>query len=145
MTDIRKRFAVLAFLVLGMAGCGGGGGGSQPAEDETTAQTEPAPAETASQDAASEAPVGENTVAAESVKFEPTALTVPAGTTVTWENRETLPVGHTVTSGTPGSPSGLFDLELPQGGSVEFTFAEAGTFPFYCDIHRQMTGEITVQ
>ncbi|MGH8931987.1 MAG: cupredoxin domain-containing protein [Egibacteraceae bacterium] len=144
MTDIRKLLAGLALLVLGAVGCGGGGG-SPPAEDETTAQTEPAATETSTQDAASEASAGENTVVAESVKFEPTALTVPAGMTVTWENRETLPVGHTVTSGTPGSPSGLFDMELPQGGSVEFTFAEAGTFPFYCDIHRQMTGEITVQ
>jgi len=145
MQDIRK---LLAVLMLGIAGCGGGGG-SQPAQDQTPAQTQQAATEEpASEATAPEEPVGEYTVVvrAGSFAFDPTSLTVPVGTTVTWQNREELPITHTVTSGeVPGTPSGVFDMDLPQGESVQFTFDEAGTFPYYCNFHRQMTSEIVVQ
>ena len=75
--------------------------------------------------------------------FTPENLSVPAGTTVTWTNDEDSL--HTVTSGTPESPSGLFDTgEIDTGVEFPFTFDEPGSYPFFCARHDFMTGEITV-
>ncbi len=76
-------------------------------------------------------------------KFTPDDLTVPAGTTVTWTNDEDSL--HTVTSGTPATPSGLFDSgEIDTGVEFAYTFADAGTYPFFCARHDFMTGVVTV-
>jgi len=69
-------------------------------------------------------------------------ITISAGTQVRWTNNH---VTHTVTSGTPGSPSGVFNSgNLPNGSSYQFTFSNAGSFPYYCDIHQSMTATVTV-
>lgn len=55
--------------------------------------------------------------------------------------------GHTVTMGTCGRPSGMFDSGLvPAGGTASFTFTRAGTFPYICQPHCSigMTGTVTV-
>ena len=77
--------------------------------------------------------------------FSPASLTVSAGTTVTWLNKD--PYAHTVTSGTPGSPDGKFDSGIINGnGSYSYTFATKGTYNYYCKIHApNMVGTITVQ
>ena len=63
---------------------------------------------------------------------------VAVGTTVTVTNTDTAP--HTWTAA-----DGSFDSSgLAQGDSFEFTFTEAGTFDFFCNIHPSMTGTITV-
>jgi plastocyanin len=116
---------VLALVLA--AACGGPG--AQP----QTVEAAPAPAA----DSAA-------TVVAKTVRFAPSTLSVPVGAAVTWANEETLPIPHTVTSGTSDAATGAFDLDLPQGGSVTFTFDEAGAYPFFCSIHRQMTGEVAV-
>ena len=55
-----------------------------------------------------------------------------------WVNRGNTP--HTVTS-----DDGLFDSEaLNPGESFMFTFPEAGTFSYHCEIHPFMTGSVTV-
>ena len=70
-------------------------------------------------------------------------LTVNVGTKVTWTNRDGAP--HTTTSGTPSSPSGLWNSgTLSRDNKFSFTFSEAGTFRYYCDIHNSMTGTVTV-
>ena len=78
-------------------------------------------------------------------------VTVRAGTTVVWTNRD--PVQHTVTSGSPSDPDAgsLFDSGssqadwVVQGETYSFTFNEAGVFPYYCRIHgAPMSGTITV-
>ena len=69
--------------------------------------------------------------------FNPGAITVKAGTTVTWTNTG---VTHTVTSN-----SGLFDSgHLGTGDTFTFTFLKAGTYAYHCAIHSSMKGEITV-
>ncbi|HEX2295969.1 MAG TPA: plastocyanin/azurin family copper-binding protein [Actinomycetota bacterium] len=89
--------------------------------------------------------------------FDPASLEVPAGTQVTWTNDDS--VAHTVTSGAqgeqgapgvtedePARPDGLFDADLAEeGDELSFTFEEAGTYRYYCDVHRQMRGEIVVE
>ena len=75
----------------------------------------------------------------EQFKFTPATLTLPAGTTVTWTNKDgTL---HTVTSTTKVFASDGLD----QGGAFSYTFTTPGTFPYSCKLHPQMTGTVTVQ
>ena len=71
--------------------------------------------------------------------FSPPSLTVTVGDTVTWTNSDDIP--HTATA-----DGGSFDTgTLDQGASNTVTFDTAGTFPYHCTIHPQMTGAITVE
>jgi plastocyanin len=75
--------------------------------------------------------------------FQPAQLQVVAGTTVTWTNQDSVP--HTVTAGTRNSPSGLFDSgNVDPGGTFSFTFTDPGTYDYFCSIHPNMDGTITV-
>ena len=76
-------------------------------------------------------------------QFRPDALEMSVGTKVVWTNRDDI--DHTATSGTPDSPDGTFDGAMnEQGDTASFTFAEPGTYPYYCRIHNGMRGEIRV-
>lgn len=71
--------------------------------------------------------------------FSPATVTVPAGTTVTWYNRDSVP--HTATSRTP-----LFDSgRLSRDESFSYTFSQTGSYEYYCTIHPYMTGNIVVE
>lgn len=83
-------------------------------------------------------------ITAQGFTFKPDALQVSAGTTVTWTNNDSAP--HTATSGTPAAKDGRFRGDLGgSGGKFSFTFAQAGTFGFFCEIHTDMKGTITVR
>lgn len=56
--------------------------------------------------------------------YEPETITVPVGTTVSWNN--TTRDYHTVTS-----DDGLFDSRLGGGQSFSYTFLESGTFAYH--------------
>ena len=70
--------------------------------------------------------------------FEPAAVEVPVGATVSWTNSGGAP--HTATANDGAFNSGT----LQPGGSFSHTFSTAGSFPYACEIHPQMTGTITV-
>lgn len=71
--------------------------------------------------------------------FSPATVTVAAGTTVTWTNKDSVP--HTATSRTP-----LFDSgKLDGGGKFSYTFNQKGTFEYYCTFHPNMAGKVIVQ
>ncbi len=79
--------------------------------------------------------------------FNPSDLTVTAGTTVRWTNMDSSE--HTATSQTgPGTliPSGVFDSGLLSPSQFyEFTFSTPGTFYYYCQPHgSSMQGVIRV-
>jgi nitrite reductase (NO-forming) len=77
--------------------------------------------------------------------YEPPALTVPAGSTVTWKNSDSTL--HTVTSGSAESGvSGTeFDSSYLAGGKTfQHTFSSAGTFDYYCTLHPFMKGQVIV-
>jgi plastocyanin len=75
--------------------------------------------------------------------FAPVQVRVAAGGTVTWTDRE--PVEHTVTAGTPDAPHSSFDKVVNEGGTFTFTFARAGTYPFFCRRHpANMQGTVIV-
>ena len=76
-------------------------------------------------------------------QFQPGQLQVKAGTPVTWTNQDDIE--HTVTSGTPERPDGRFNFVLSgKGTTSRFTFTEAGTYPYFCNRHQSMRGEIRV-
>lgn len=78
------------------------------------------------------------TVSIQDFFFAPAQMTVRPGTTVTWVNNGPSP--HTVTA-----DDGSFDSEtLQPGQSFSFTFANAGTFSYHCEIHPSMTGSVIV-
>jgi plastocyanin len=71
--------------------------------------------------------------------FGPATLTVPAGTTVSWTNRDDIP--HTVVS-----TDGVFKSKvLDTDDKFSFTFSKAGSYPYFCSIHPKMTGKVVVQ
>jgi plastocyanin len=75
--------------------------------------------------------------------FSPNPIQVGVGTTVTWTNNDAQP--HTVSSGENATPSGLFNSPImaPQA-TFEHTFTEAGEIPYFCTLHPNMVGTVSV-
>ena len=71
--------------------------------------------------------------------FTPQTVTIRAGTTVTWANKDDVP--HTVVSTTKKFRSGVLDTE----DQFSYTFTDAGTYDYFCSIHPHMTGKVIVQ
>ena len=77
------------------------------------------------------------------VDFKLESFTVSAGTTVVWTNRDNDP--HTTTSGVPAELDGLWNSStLSKNDRFSFTFTQPGVFPYWCRVHPNMTGTITV-
>jgi plastocyanin len=80
--------------------------------------------------------------------YQPNPVQVSVGDTVTWTNDDTQP--HTVTSGQNGQPDGRFDSSpnfnplMTPGQTFEHTFTEAGQYPYYCALHPNMVGTVSV-
>jgi plastocyanin len=90
-------------------------------------------------------PAGVSSPGCEATKecYTPDSIEIIAGDTVSWSNDDTA--AHTVTSGTPEGPDGIFDSSLFMAGSTfEFTFDDVGTYPYFCMVHPWMTGEVIV-
>jgi plastocyanin len=70
--------------------------------------------------------------------FEPAQLTVKAGTTVTWMNRDDIP--HTVVC------AGKFRSKaMDTDDRFSFTFTAAGEYKYFCSLHPHMTGMVKVE
>ncbi len=82
-----------------------------------------------------------NTVVIDNFTFTPQTLTVAAGTTVTWINRDDVP--HTVTSA--GEPRVLKSPVLDTDGTFTFTFSAPGQYAYFCGVHPHMTGTVIVR
>ena len=81
----------------------------------------------------------DQSVAISGFSYSPSSVTVNVGDTVTWTNSDAQ--AHTATA-----DDGSWDTgNIANGGTDAVTFATAGTFPYHCDIHPQMTGTVTVQ
>jgi plastocyanin len=80
--------------------------------------------------------------------FQPNPAQVSVGSTVTWTNNDSQP--HTVTSGQNGQPDGKFDSSpnfnplMTPGATFSHTFTEAGQYPYYCALHPNMVGTVSV-
>ena len=71
--------------------------------------------------------------------FAPAIVTVTVGTTVTWTNLDS--VAHTITSETDLFNSG----NLARNATFSYSFADRGTFSYFCAIHPYMKGEVRVE
>jgi len=108
----------LAALAIGVAGVGrtvtAVPAGTQPAADATA-------------------------VKIDNFTFGPADVTVKAGSTITWTNRDDIP--HTVVNTDKVFKSKVLDTDE----KFSFTFSTPGTFTYFCSIHPKMTGKVVVQ
>jgi amicyanin len=71
--------------------------------------------------------------------FAPVEISVSAGTTVTWTNRDDIP--HTVVSTDKVFKSKVLDTD----DKYSYTFTKPGTYPYFCSVHPKMTGTVVVK
>jgi plastocyanin len=126
-----RRLTTAAFIVVtlvGVAACSGSAASAPPAAAPSRAGSI-APAASGG---------GATAVEMKGLAFNPTSLTVPTGSKVTWTNNDTT--AHTVTFDDGSADSG----NLAVGATFDHTFAAAGTFAYHCTIHSFMKGTVTV-
>ena len=70
--------------------------------------------------------------------FSPDPQTVAAGQSVCWQNN--TGTGHAIVAN-----AGAFGGPLPSSGAFSHLFTTAGTFPYHCSIHPNMTGTLVVR
>ncbi len=124
------RYVALACLVLA-AGCGGSGGsGTDPGGGGGGGTPPPT------------CVPGSGTVClVTGNQFNPTQITIAAGTAVTYNN--TSGTTHNVTFTTTGAPGNVADFA---SGTQVVTFPTAGTYNYHCTIHGlSMSGVVVVQ
>ena len=80
------------------------------------------------------------TVSIDNFSFGPQTLTVKAGTTVTWTNRDDIPHGI-ASSNNAFKKSGALDTD----DSYSFTFTTPGSYQYFCYLHPHMVGSIVVE
>lgn len=73
--------------------------------------------------------------------FSPRALTITAGSTVTWVNEDQAPHDVKTTSG----PEPIHSPMLSKGGTWSHTFTLPGTYGYVCTVHPGMTAELVVK
>ena len=148
---MRMGLGISGVAVIGAAvvlsACAGSAAPSSAGPSSATPQAQAATATATS--SAANSPTAAAKPAANSVqitmfKFAPASIEVARGTTVNWTNQDQIL--HTVSAGTPAKKSGQFDQRMPDvGAKFSYEFKDAGTFPFFCDIHQFMTGEVVVR
>ena len=84
--------------------------------------------------------------------FSPNPVTVKVGDTITWTNNDNQ--FHTVTSGSGSSDPNMgkaFDSGLSgasalttMGKTFQHQFAQAGQYPYFCQLHPTMVGKVIV-
>ena len=75
--------------------------------------------------------------------YQPNPVQVSVGSTVTWTNNDAQP--HTATSGENATPDGRFDSSImAPAATFDHTFTEAGEFPYFCLLHPNMVGTVSV-
>jgi plastocyanin len=96
--------------------------------------------------------IPENAAWSESVngRFDPSNITIPVGTEVTWINEDESQ--HTVTSGnlTNQGRDGIYDGRFYSGilgseDSFSHTFNEPGIYSYFCSPHPWMNGFVLVE
>lgn len=103
---------LILFLVLGLSSCA-------PATEEEIV------------------PPDENTVIIEGYEYLPAEITIQAGETITWINKDS--VKHNATDDTFNT--GL----LAKEESAQVTFEDAGTHNYHCTPHPYMKGTVIVE
>ena len=146
----RRGFVGGMLLLTAAAVVACGGGTAAPAGGAA------APAGGAAAPAAGGAASGTAVKMTDDNKFDPAAITIAKGATVTWTNSSTMV--HSVTDD-PAKAAVKADAQLPEGaqawdssllqpgGTFSHTFDVAGTYKYFCIPHESlgMLGTVTVQ
>lgn len=62
---------------------------------------------------------------------------------MTWTNDDSQP--HTATSGENATPDQRFDSGImTPAATFEYTFTEAGEYPYFCLLHPNMLGTVSI-
>jgi plastocyanin len=139
--------AAMVALSLGLVACGDSGSDSTTSKAETAPSGQAAeggggPSQGEDSTESEAAPSGEAAKAekVEIVEFayQPDPVVVQVGGKVTWQNEDAAP--HTATADDGSFDTGTID----QGKLGSVTFKEAGTFPYFCEIHPTMHGTVEV-
>lgn len=113
---MQRRLLLLAAVAVAAgsaAGCGGSGGSGEPVATTEVAMVK-------------------------SYRFDPKAIEIETGQTVTWRNDDNFT--HTV------QVDGQEDREVEPGGSVSIKFDKPGTYHYVCRLHRRdMDGDVIVR
>ena len=80
-----------------------------------------------------------HTVTIEATRFQPDILTVNAGDTIVWANKDFFP--HTATSEAAGFDSGA----ILTAKSWKYRVTQKGEFPYICTFHPTMKGTLRVR
>ena len=138
-----RRIPLLAFsmfALLALSACATSTEGTA-----APAATAPTPAPAGSEPAAggggctTSSEAGAVTAGMENFAFAPADVTAAVGETITWTNADSAP--HTVTLDDGSCDTG----NIAQGASAGLVFDAAGSYPYHCTVHPNMTGTITIQ
>lgn len=124
----------LVALALAFAACGDDSSTDTSTETATGATTE------SSESTAAPSAEARRSEKVEIVEYAygPDPVTVQVGGKVIWLNQDTAP--HTATA-----DDGSFDTGTIERGKLKSaTFKQAGTFPYFCEIHPTMHGTVEV-
>jgi len=83
--------------------------------------------------------LGPNDIGIDNFQFTPPALSVKAGTSVTWVNGDDVP--HLIASAAGGFKSSTV---LDTGQRFTVTFTKPGTYSYFCSLHPMMQGKVVV-
>lgn len=133
---------VIAAAVVGIVLATGGYKSDKNAADSTKTSSMDMNSDSSSSSDTSDndTPTATNTVTIQDFAFSPASITVKAGTTVTWTNKDSTVHTVTETDGKTGPDSGTME----QGKAYSFTYVAAGTYAYHCNFHSGMTGTVTV-
>lgn len=80
------------------------------------------------------------TITIDNFTFNPPALVIPVGTTVTWVNGDDVP--HTAVA---EDHKTFRSKPMDTDDKYSFTFTSPGVYPYFCSIHPHMTAKIIVK
>lgn len=86
-----------------------------------------------------ESVMAKNEIAIQNFAFSPATITVKAGDSVTWTNKDL--VGHSATADDKSFDTGV----LAQNESETVTFDTVGTYTYHCTPHPNMKATVTVE
>jgi plastocyanin len=78
-------------------------------------------------------------VAIDNFTFNPQKLTVKAGTSVRWTNKDDIP--HAIAAVSKQFRSKTLDTD----DAFSFTFTTPGSYDYFCSLHPHMTGTVVVE
>jgi len=91
-------------------------------------------------EASDKSEMASNEVTIDNFSFTPQTLTIPAGSTVKWTNKDDVP--HTVVE----TNSHKFKSKaLDTDETFSYTFTDPGTYEYFCSVHPKMVAKVIVQ